>query len=313
MVVCFRTIAAQKLAQTCIFSQVENVKNNQDVKLDGALLRGFKSVLSDKGMDKELASKILSLPSEAYLMGLMPSADVSAIHAVRQSFIKQLAMALETEFLDVLNENNLNVEYSASAEQIAQRSLKNCCLQYLMTLGKQNFQEMSAKQFREANNMTDVAAALRAIVHNGAPQSEVTLQEFYNRWKHEPLVVDQWFAIQASSPLENCLSEVKRLMEHPLFELTNPNKVRALIATFCSANLVNFHNPDGSGYEFLSEMVLKLDPINPQIAARIVNPLSRWRQQDEVRSKLMVVALKKIKSEPSLSNDLYEMVSRSLD
>ena len=102
-------------------------------------------------------------------------------------------------------------------------------------------------------------------------------------------------------------------MEHPLFELTNPNKVRALIATFCSANLVNFHNPDGSGYEFLSEIVLKLDAINPQIAARIVNPLSRWRQQDDLRRGLMVAALKRIKSAPDLSNDLYELVSKSLE
>jgi aminopeptidase N len=225
----------------------------------------------------------------------------------------QLATALKQEFLEIFNKNISHQEYLPSAEQIAQRSLKNCCLQYLMTLKDEHSQNECAKQFSTANNMTDVAAALRSMVHNDAPQAEEALQQYFDKWKHEPLVMDQWFAIQASSPVENCLTKVKNLMEHPLFELTNPNKVRALIATFCSANLVNFHNPDGSGYEFLSEIVLKLDAINPQIAARIVNPLSRWRQQDDLRRGLMVAALKRIKSSPDLSNDLYELVSKSLE
>ena len=305
--------AAQQLSKNCIFAQIENLQNGKPVVLEEALMEGFRDILSEKGLDKELVSKILTLPSEAYLVGLMQPANISAIHAVRQSLIVQLATGLKKYFLEAFKENISQLEYQPSAEQIAQRSLKNCCLQYLMTLTDESSQNECALQFSGANNMTDVAAALRAMVHNDAPQTEEALQLYYDKWKHEPLVIDQWFAIQASSPVENCLLKVKRLMEHPLFELTNPNKVRALIATFCSANLVNFHNSDGSGYEFLSEIVLKLDAINPQIAARIVNPLSRWRQQDDLRRELMVAALEKIKSEPNLSNDLYEMVSKSLE
>ena len=305
--------AAQQLAQICIFEQIENHLKNKTVVLDTYLLMGFQSILSDERLDKALAAKILTLPGEGYLMGLMQPADVSAIHTVRQSLINLLAEELINELSAVLTNNISTSDYSASAEQIAQRGLKNCCLQYLMTLGEKKSREVCFQQYTDSNNMTDVAAALKFIVHNGAPQAESVLLGFFEKWKHEPLVVDQWFAIQASSPKKNTLDQVKALMEHPLFEITNPNKVRALIGTFCSANLVNFHNPDGSGYEYLLETVLKLDAINPQIAARIVNPLSRWRQQDEKRSDLMVAALKKIKSAQGLSNDLYEMVSKSLE
>lgn len=305
--------AAQQLAQTCIFEQVDNFKSNKPIVLDKALLEGFRDVMSDKNLNKELVSKILTLPSEAYLMGMTPAADISAIHVVRQSLIVQLAETLKNEFQTLFIENQSQLSYLPNAEQVAQRSLKNCCLQYLMALRDEGLQSQCKQQFLDANNMTDVAAALRAMVHNGAPQAEEALKLYYDKWKHEPLVIDQWFAIQASSPIENCLLKVKGLMEHPLFELTNPNKVRALIGTFCSSNLVNFHNPDGSGYEFLSEIVLKLDTVNPQIAARIVNPLSRWRQQNDLRRGLMLAELKKIKSKTNLSNDLYEVVSKSLE
>ena len=305
--------AAQKLGQHCIFEQIENYNNKRAIILDENILEGFRGVLSDGTLDKALVSKILTLPSEAYLMGEMQPADVSAIHFVRQSLIRLLASELERELTSVFLRNTSEKPYLPSSEQIAERSLKNCCLQYLISLRKEHAQGLCMQQFSDAHNMTDVSAALKCIVHSDAPQSEEALLAFYSKWKHESLVVDQWFAIQASSPLERSLDNVKVLMSHPLFELTNPNKVRALIGTFCSANLVNFHNLDGSGYQFLAETVLKLDAINPQIAARIVNPLSRWRQQDKVRSDLMVSALTNIKAKTNLSNDLYEMVSKSLE
>ena len=304
--------AAQQLAQQCIFDQIKNYRAGRPVVLDETLLSGYREVLKNKDLDKAMVANMLTLPSEAYLCGQMMPADIVAVHAVRQSLIRLLAENLKSELLDIYETNKTTGQYKPDAQQVAQRSLKNCSLMYLMTLGDEAVRAACYSQFSCGNNMTDVSSALRALVHTGAAEGSVALAEFIEKWQHEPLVVDQWFAVQAASPQSSTLDNVKKLMEHPLFELTNPNKVRALIATFCSANLINFHSEKGEGYDFLAENVVALDKINPQIAARIVNPLSRWRQQNDTRQALMKAALEKIRSTPSLSNDLYEVVSKSL-
>lgn len=304
--------AAQKLAQQCIFEQVENHQKALPVELDPVLLQGFKSVLESTELDKAMVAKMLSLPSENYLLEQMVVADVTAVHVVRDQLIAQLAENLKNLFLAVYEQNQTQENYLPTAAQIAQRSLKNACLTYLMALNDSTISDTCYLQFEHATNMTDVSAALRALVNVAAPQSSIALAKFLEQWKHEDLVVNQWFAIQAASPQADTLDRIKALMTHPLFEITNPNKVRSLIATFCTANLINFHREDGEGYTFLSETVIKLDTINPQIAARLVNPLSKWRHQDQKRQTLMIAALNKIKAAPVLSNDLFEVVSKSL-
>lgn len=304
--------ASQKLAQLCIFEQIENHRSNGTIELDAVLLAGFKAILENIELDKAMVAKMLALPSESYLLELMPVADPHAVHVVREALAKQLANNLHSLFLSCYQNNQISQAYEPSPEQIAKRSLRNACLHYLMYTQQADIQTLCYRQFEEGSNMTDVAAALRALVHHGAPQSAVALSTFIERWQHEDLVVNQWFVIQSASPQRDTLLKVKQLLEHPLFEITNPNKVRSLLSTFCMSNLVNFHHENGEGYAFLADMVIRLDDINPQIAARMVSPLSKWRRYDGVRQVLMCRALTQIKNVPSLSNDVFEMVNKSL-
>ena len=164
--------------------------------------------------------------------------------------------------------------------------------------------------------MTDVSAALRLLVNcempEAAPLRQKALQDFYTRWQHEALVVDQWFSVQAGSVLPGTLDQVLSLMQHPAFDIRNPNKVRALIGAFCGQNALHFHEISGAGYEFLAERILQLNALNPQIASRLLTPLTRWRKYDDTRQRLMRVQLQRIAAEPDLSSDVYEVVVKSL-
>jgi aminopeptidase N len=196
---------------------------------------------------------------------------------------------------------------------MARRSLKNLSLAYIMETESDEAQQLCLSQLKRSTNMTDTLAALTMLAQYDWPQRGQQLELFYSRWQHDAQVIDKWFGIQAGSRLPDTLSRVEELMAHPAFRLTNPNKVRALIGRFCLGNPYNFHAADGSGYNFLTDRILELDKINPQIAARLVSGMSRWRRFEETRSRLMQQALKRILSEPGLSRDVYEIASKSLD
>ena len=168
------------------------------------------------------------------------------------------------------------------------------------------------RQFDTAGNMTDSLAALTCLVHSGFQGWEEALERFYRRWEKDPLVLDKWFAIQAGAPRIDVLKDVERLLGHPAFNLANPNKVRALLGTFCARNLVRFHEQSGSGYRFLVDRVLELDRINAQVAARLLQPLTGWRRYDGGRQALMRGELQRILEQDPLSGDVYEVAGKSL-
>ena len=168
-------------------------------------------------------------------------------------------------------------------------------------------------QLRDADNMTDSLAALAALANCNCPERQAGLDWFYARWSEEALVVDKWFGVQASSRLPGTLAEVRRLLAHPAFDLRNPNKVRALVGAFCQGNHAGFHAADGSGYAFAAEQVIALDPINPQVAARLARSFDRWRKFDAGRQAAARTALERIRAVDGLSRDSYEVVSRALD
>ena len=171
---------------------------------------------------------------------------------------------------------------------------------------------LARTQFEDSRNMTDRLAALTAIVNSDMAYKSQALQTFYQDWQHEPLVINQWFQVQAMCSMPGTLDRVKELMHHPAFDMGNPNKVRALIGAFCGQNAVNFHREDGEGYVFLADQVLGLNRRNPQIASRLLGPLSKWRKYlPEVQEK-MKAQLERILAEPELSSDVYEVVSKSL-
>ena len=192
------------------------------------------------------------------------------------------------------------------------RRLRNLCLDYLMQLDDPSAWQLCEAQYDRAENMTDAIGALGLLVASGSPRREALLDAFYDRWSHDPLVVDKWFAVQALSKRPDTLARVEALTLHPAFSLKNPNKVRSLVGGFCSGNPVRFHAADGGGYRFLSAQVGRLDRLNPQLAAHMMRNMAGWRRYDASRRRLMRREIESILSMPDISRDLFEVASRSL-
>ncbi|WP_372742111.1 aminopeptidase N [Neptunomonas sp.] len=305
--------AAQKLGVDILQSLIKDYQNDKKLMLDKQLGEAFKVVLADESLDKAMVAKVLTLPSEAYLIELAEEIDVDAIHHVRNFVRQQLAVQLETQLLSTYQACTCDDTYSPDAVSIARRALRNVCLGYLLATEKQDHLELALAQFHEANNMTDSQAALSIVVHSGYQKAaEVILEQFYLRWSHEPLVVNQWLSVQASNPQAGTLSQVKALMQHDAFNMRNPNKVRSLIAGFSALNPVNFHAIDASGYMFLADQVITLNNLNPQIASRLVTPLTRWKRYNTQRQEMMKAQLQRIMDSGELSRDVFEVVSKSL-
>jgi aminopeptidase N len=186
------------------------------------------------------------------------------------------------------------------------------CLAFLSKLDSAQIQEIAKSQFENAKNMTDQMAALTAIVHNNHPAKNVCLEKFYAQWQNEPLVIDKWFALQASSPAADAFETVKKLRSHSAFDMRNPNRVRSLIGAFSQTNPVHFHAGNGQGYAFLADAILELNAINPQVASRMVTPLTAWRKVEVIRQALMKAQLKRIIETKDISNDVFELANKSL-
>ncbi|MGB1237077.1 MAG: aminopeptidase N [Pseudomonadales bacterium] len=305
--------AAQKLGVDVIQEIMAQPADAAPV-LDSCLVDAYRAVLNDGELDKAMIAKVLALPSQAYLAELSEEVDVFAIHRAREFVRTTLASALEIEFLAAYQGAKLAAEsYQPSAEFVAQRQLQNLCLSYLVALERDSYLEFARTQYNEADNMTDSLAALSLVVHSAHTElAQELLEDFYNRWQDEALVVNQWFAVQASDPKPGALSKVTALMEHPAFDFANPNKIRSLIGAFCGQNPTNFHAEDGSGYRFLADQIIALDKSNPQIASRLVAPLSKWRRYSAQRQGQMRDQLQRVMDSGELSADVYEVVSKSL-
>lgn len=314
--------ACQRLGVSLI-NDMQNEKSMSQSTTDPAFIDALKSVLADETLDPAMVALMLTLPSEAYLSELSELVDIDGIHQAREKMRFDIATALADLFFSVYNRVNTQEPYKASAEQIAKRSLKNTALQYLALLNSDDSDkatELAIAQYQSATNMTDTLGALRAIItsrhQRAVDYAETALADFYDRFKDEPLAIDQWLILQATATQTesgSSLKKVKALMEHPCFSIKNPNKVRSLIGAFCNNNLVAFHAMDGSGYQFLGEQVRHLNAINPQMASRLVTPLTRWKKFNAERQALMKKELELIKTEPNLSKDVFEVVSKSLD
>jgi aminopeptidase N len=200
-------------------------------------------------------------------------------------------------------------------QAIGRRRLKNLCLFYLMLLPDAKIHKnLGMAQFEAAltSNMTDTMGALRCLVNVEGPLREQALAQFYETWKHDQLVLDKWFAIQAMSKLPDTLKNVTKLLKHAAFDIRNPNKVYSLAGAFAGQNLFQFHTANGKGYVFLADIVQQLDVLNPQGAARILQPLTGWKRFDKKRQRLMYAQLESIFQNKKISRDVYELVSKSL-
>ena len=301
--------AGQRLAVDVINSLVSSTDGN----VDAGLVEAYRSLLADSSLDQALVAKMLQLPSEAYLIELADQPNVPAIHRARERVLAHLARSLRDELLACYHRNTLSGHYEVTPEAVARRSLRNTALAWLLHIDDEEGRTLATSQFNEADNMTDRMGALRALVNSGyEKEQEQALADFYQQWKDDPQVVEQWFAVQSGSTRTGGLRKVHELMEHPAFDWKNPNKIRSVIGVFAGQNLPAFHAEDGAGYRFLAEQVRKLDDSNPQIAARLVSPLTRWRKFAPVHGEQMKSALETVRDKSGLSRDVYEVVHKSL-
>ena len=304
--------ASQRLAQEVMMQMLLARAKGEALGVETQVVDAYQAVLENDNLDYALRAEALALPSEADMAEAMDDADPEAIHEVRAflrtTIAKALRLSLEKTYADLED----NGEYKIDPVSIGKRRLKNTCLSYLGTISDNGIDEMCYQQFKNAKNMTDTLAAFRVLLDKECPQRESAINDFEQRWESNTLVMDKWFMMQATSSLNNTLESVKSLMNHALFEIKNPNKVRALIGSFANANPVNFHKVDGSGYTFIAERVLELDKLNPQIAARLVRTLINGQQYNAERETMMREALERIKAEEGLSSDVFEIVSKSL-
>ncbi|WP_324707967.1 aminopeptidase N [Pseudomonas fragi] len=308
--------AGQQLSVQVLQELIGQHQRGEALVMDQRLVEALRTVLGNDQLDQAMVAEMLSLPGEAYLTEISDVADVEAIHTAREFARKQLADSL----FDALwaryqanREVSKTTPYVAEAEHFARRALQNIALSYLMLSGKPQVLAAALEQFEHSDNMTERLTALAVLVNSPfEAEKAAALASFAEQFKDNPLVMDQWFSVQAGSTLPGGLQRVRELMEHPAFTLKNPNKVRALVGAFAGQNLINFHAADGSGYRFLADLVIELNGFNPQIASRQLAPLTRWRKYDAARQALMKAELVRIRDSGELSSDVFEVVSKSL-
>ncbi|WP_321324363.1 aminopeptidase N [Thiomicrorhabdus sp.] len=302
----------QSLALREIGRNIVAYENEQDLHLSKNFIAAFGGVLNNHSLDNALRALALTLPDFTYIGEQYKQINVDAIYHVHRWIKTALANHYESVFTDLYRELSDSSEvYRYQKDDIANRKLKNICLNYLMSAD--NHIDKAVNQFNNAHNMTDTLAALETLSHTDSPQRQVCLESFYSKWKEDSLVLDKWFTLQASSHHIHALEHVKALVELKDFSYTNPNRVRSVLGVFGRLNMLGFHRIDGEGYTFLSQQVIKLDAINPQVAARIVAPFTHWQRYDTQRQEMMKQALNSILKTDNLSKDVYEIVSKSLN
>lgn len=305
--------AGQTLASRIVLNLVEQlIEGERPHKADPHLLQAYRKALAQDWDDLSYLALLLTLPSEDYISALMKVIDPDAVHNARQRVKRELAQELAVELTALYTTHHRDESGCFDAAAVGRRRLKNVCLGYLAELDTADAHVLSLRQFQDARNMTDQIAALGAIVNSAHPQRGACLDSFYQQWKDEALVIDKWFALQATCHLPGTLTAVQALLDHPAFDMKTPNRVRSLIGAFCQSNPVNFHAADGGGYRFLGDHVIDLNAINPQIASRMVSPLTQWRRYDEKRQRLMREQLQRIADAEGISKDVYEVASKSL-
>mgnify|MGYP006088451231 FL=1 len=286
-----------------------------DFELGADVIAAYRLLLADESLDKAMVAYMLSLPSEAYLSEIAEVVEVEKIHLARERVNSLLAKALSEGLSAVIDGHDCAQDYAYNAEAIAARTLNNTALKLLALDNSSVNLARCQQQFTAANNMTDAIASLHAMINASGDEAEslktAALKAFFLRWQDEALVVNQWLLAQAACTLPGTLDRVKALMQHSAFDMSNPNKVRSLIGSFCSANAINFHAV--GGYEFLADQIIVLNELNPQIASRLLTPLTKWHKYAPARQAQMRAQLERIMAEPTLSKDVYEVVFKSLN
>lgn len=309
--------AGQNLATMTILKLAQDVVDGKELELDDSLVSVFKNLLlkvhsDEQNLDLAMVAYMLTLPNLAYLIEQQQGASVQALYQARDFVKSSLAVALHPELFACYQTLKDDAAYEPTPEAMAKRSLKNLCLGYLMESGEEQYVSLATAQYQDSDNMTDQSAALSALVNSPfRDDAEACLAKFYEQWQHEPLVVNLWLSIQASSDYLDGVEAANALLSHAAFDIKNPNKVRSVIGAFAGQNLRHFHCTEG--YQWLADRIIELDALNPQIASRLVGPLTKWKRLEVSSSRAMREALEKIQSYGNLSKDVFEVVNKSLE
>ena len=304
--------AGQLHATGLLLGMVGARQPGEALAVPAALIEQVAAALGRGPEDPALAAEAVLLPGEMFLADQMEIADTDGIHEVREAARAAIGRALRGDFLATYERLTDMGPYEIDGASIGRRSLRNAALAYLAAADAKLGVSLAMRQFEARGNMTDVLAALAVLAAIDAPERAAALAAFHAAWRADALVLDKWFAIQATSPLPGIVASVEALTRHPDFDLKNPNRVRALIASFSQANQVRFHDESGAGYRLLADTIIRLDAMNPQVAARLVSPLGQWRRVGAERRGAMQEELRRILAAPRLSKNTNEMAARSL-
>ncbi|MGX9520501.1 aminopeptidase N [Vibrio mediterranei] len=302
--------AGQMLLAKYIKSNVNSVQSGISVELPSLVIDAFRGVLLNKDLEEAFIAEALSLPSFNEVAGWYKTVDVDAVCDVLKEIKSLLADALQDE-LSALYHTLTQADYSIEHDAIGKRSLRNLCLQYLVNVDE--YQYLAEQQYRDANNMTDTIAAMTAANSASLSCRQLLMDDYSEKWSHDGLVMDKWFALQGANPSINALENVKHCMSHKAFSLSNPNRTRSLIGSFLNMNPRRFHDISGEGYQFAGEILTQLNESNPQVASRLIDPLLKLKKYDAKRQELIKVELNKLRSLDNLAKDLFEKVTKALE
>ncbi|WP_394781989.1 aminopeptidase N [Undibacterium sp.] len=308
--------AGQRLAMRRLVKLTKAVLQGEVLELDSMFIEALRATLNDRTLDPSFRELVLTLPSEAMIAEEFKEVNPQAIHQARSFVRSSLTQHLRADLLTAYEENLTPGKYSPDAVSAAKRGLKNLSLSYLLQWPDDATFTLAKTQFDEAQNMTDRLAALTALTNfsgsaKNAKISAQALQKFYRDFKNEALVIDKWFMLQGTACTTDA-AKVRELMKHPAFTLSNPNRARSLTFSFCNANPSHFHAADGSGYALWADLVIALNKINPQVAARLARSLDRWRKYPKALQVQMKAALQRVADTSKLSKDVLEVVTKAL-
>lgn len=311
--------AGQRLGLRRALSLIADPNVGKEViRLDAAYLQAMRGILRHPTLDPAFKEIVLTLPSQAYISEQLEIVDPELIHKVREAMLQSVAESLFDDWQWAYQSYHQNGEYRFEPNAAGRRALSGMALAMLCRATETNcdksWPEKTLQQFNNADNMTDRFNALVALVVSDCALAAEALEKFYNRFKDDELVMDKWFALQASAPDRdgNMLEKVRRLAKHPAFNLRNPNRTRSLIFSYCVSNPGGFHRVDGAGYQLWADYVLKLDPANPQVAARLARAMDRWKKLSEpYRSTAYNVIANRVANQ-KLSGDVREVIERAL-
>ena len=309
--------AAQRLSLKAAMAALSN-PTAQDQPLPLDLVEGLRHVLRHPELDAAFKELVLTLPSESYIAEQCDQVDPQKIHAVREAMRLQLATALQEDWVWAFHHHASKGSYQTDAAACGQRALRGMALVYLCLAGQRQADNTWAQHalavFEKASNMTERMHGLAALVHIDHPLAAGALAQFHALFKHEELVLDKWFALQASASgsQSDVLAKVRQLMQHPDFHVHNPNRARSLISSYC-VNAAAFHRSDAAGYVFWSERVLEIDSFNPQVAARLARTLDRWRKLVEPYRSAAHEAIRRVAAKDDLSADVREVINAALE